>query len=94
MVWETVIGLEVHVQLDTKSKLFSGSSTTFGAEPNTQAGIYDLAMPGTLPVFNEEVLRMAVKEGGRLTAVEVSTALAITSAPRTFLKTYTGTSSR
>ncbi|MDP2141664.1 MAG: Asp-tRNA(Asn)/Glu-tRNA(Gln) amidotransferase subunit GatB [Gammaproteobacteria bacterium] len=63
MVWETVIGLEVHVQLDTKSKLFSGSSTTFGAEPNTQAGIYDLAMPGTLPVFNEEVLRMAVKFG-------------------------------
>ena len=63
MVWETVIGLEVHVQLDTKSKLFSGSSTTFGAKPNTQAGIYDLAMPGTLPVFNEEVLRMAVKFG-------------------------------
>lgn len=63
MVWETVIGLEVHVQLDTKSKLFSGSSTTFGAEPNTQAGIYDLAMPGTLPVFNEAVLRMAVKFG-------------------------------
>jgi len=63
MAWETVIGLEVHVQLDTKSKLFSGSSTTFGAEPNTQAGIYDLAMPGTLPVFNEEVLRMAVMFG-------------------------------
>jgi aspartyl-tRNA(Asn)/glutamyl-tRNA(Gln) amidotransferase subunit B len=63
MTWETVIGLEVHVQLDTKSKLFSGSSTTFGAQPNTQASIYDLAMPGTLPVFNEEVLRMAVKFG-------------------------------
>lgn len=63
MAWETVIGLEVHVQLDTKSKLFSGSSTTFGAAPNTQAGIYDLAMPGTLPVFNEEVLRMAVMFG-------------------------------
>lgn len=63
MSWETVIGLEVHVQLDTKSKLFSGSSTTFGAEPNTQASIFDLAMPGTLPVMNEEVLRMAVKFG-------------------------------
>jgi len=63
MSWETVIGLEVHVQLDTNSKLFSGSSTTFGAEPNTQANIFDLAMPGTLPVMNEEVLRMAVKFG-------------------------------
>jgi aspartyl-tRNA(Asn)/glutamyl-tRNA(Gln) amidotransferase subunit B len=63
MSWETVIGLEVHVQLDTKSKLFSGSSTNFGAEPNTQASLYDLAMPGTLPVMNEEVLRMAVSFG-------------------------------
>ena len=45
MSWETVIGLEVHVQLDTKSKLFSGSSTTFGAEPNTQANIFDLPCP-------------------------------------------------
>ncbi len=63
MSWETVIGLEVHVQLDTRSKLFSGSSTTFGAPPNTQAGVYDLAMPGTLPVLNEEALHMAVKFG-------------------------------
>ena len=63
MSWETVIGLEVHVQLATKSKLFSGSATEFGAEPNTQANIYDLAMPGTLPVMNEEVLRMAVSFG-------------------------------
>lgn len=63
MSWETVIGLEVHVQLATKSKLFSGSSTAFGAEPNTQANIYDLALPGTLPVMNEEVLRMAVAFG-------------------------------
>lgn len=63
MVWETVIGLEVHVQLATKSKLFSGSSTTFGAAPNTQASIFDLAMPGTLPVLNAEALRMAVKFG-------------------------------
>lgn len=63
MTWETVIGLEVHVQLATRSKLFSGSSTNFGAEPNTQASLYDLAMPGTLPVMNEEVLRMAVSFG-------------------------------
>ncbi len=63
MVWETVIGLEVHVQLATRSKLFSGSSTTFGAAPNTQANIFDLAMPGTLPVLNGEALRMAVKFG-------------------------------
>ena len=63
MSWETVIGLEVHVQLATHSKLFSGSSTTFGAAPNTQANVFDLAMPGTLPVFNEQVLRMAVKFG-------------------------------
>ncbi|MES2606193.1 MAG: Asp-tRNA(Asn)/Glu-tRNA(Gln) amidotransferase subunit GatB [Pseudomonadota bacterium] len=63
MAWETVIGLEVHVQLATKSKLFSGSATTFGAEPNTQANIFDLALPGTLPVLNGEALRMAVKFG-------------------------------
>ena len=63
MAWETVIGLEVHVQLSTRSKLFSGSSTTFGAEPNTQASLYDLALPGTLPVLNGEALRMAVKFG-------------------------------
>ena len=63
MTWETVIGLEVHVQLSTKSKLFSGSDITFGAEPNTQANIFDLALPGTLPVFNESVLKMAVKFG-------------------------------
>lgn len=68
MVWETVIGLEVHVQLATNSKLFSGSSITFGAEPNTQASIFDLAMPGTLPVMNEEALRMAVKFGLALDA--------------------------
>ena len=63
MEWETVTGLEVHVQLATESKLFSGSSTQFGAEPNTQANIYDLAMPGTLPVLNKEALKMAVKFG-------------------------------
>ena len=63
MDWETVIGLEVHVQLSTRSKLFSGTSTAFGAGPNTQANIYDLAMPGTLPVLNGEALRMAVSFG-------------------------------
>ncbi len=63
MEWETVIGLEVHVQLATNSKLFSGSSIEFGAEPNTQANIYDLALPGTLPVLNKEALKMAVKFG-------------------------------
>ena len=63
MEWETVIGLEVHVSLSTKSKLFSGSSTEFGAEPNTQANIFDCALPGTLPAFNEEALRMAVRFG-------------------------------
>ena len=63
MEWETVIGLEVHVSLSTKSKLFSGSSTEFGAPPNTQASIFDCALPGTLPVFNEEALRMAVRFG-------------------------------
>lgn len=63
MAWETVIGLEVHVQLATASKLFSGASTTFGAAPNTQACMYDLALPGTLPVLNGEALKMAVRFG-------------------------------
>jgi len=63
MEWETVIGLEVHVQLSTESKLFSGSATKFGAAPNTQANIYDLALPGTLPVLNEKALGMAVRFG-------------------------------
>jgi aspartyl-tRNA(Asn)/glutamyl-tRNA(Gln) amidotransferase subunit B len=69
MAWETVIGLEVHVQLATASKLFSGSSTRFGAEPNTQASFYDVALPGTLPVLNGEALRMAVKFGLAIGAV-------------------------
>lgn len=63
MEWEIVIGLEVHTQLLTKSKLFSGSATTYGAEPNIQANIIDLAMPGVLPVLNQEAVRMAVKFG-------------------------------
>jgi aspartyl-tRNA(Asn)/glutamyl-tRNA(Gln) amidotransferase subunit B len=61
--WETVIGLGVHVQLATRSKIFSGASTRFGAEPNTQACAVDLAMPGTLPVLNREAVHMAVKFG-------------------------------
>ena len=63
MQWETVIGLEIHAQLSTKSKIFSASATTFGAEPNTQASLIDLGMPGTLPVLNEEAVRMACKFG-------------------------------
>lgn len=63
MEWETVIGLEVHVQLATQTKIFSGSSTAFGAEPNTQACAIDLAMPGTLPVPNEQAFRYAIMFG-------------------------------
>lgn len=63
MQWETVIGLEVHIQLSTQSKLFSGSSTQFGAEANTQANQVDLALPGTLPVPNEEAFRFATMFG-------------------------------
>ena len=63
MQWETVIGLEIHAQLSTKSKIFSASATTFGAEPNTQASLIDLGMPGTLPVLNAEAVRMACKFG-------------------------------
>jgi aspartyl-tRNA(Asn)/glutamyl-tRNA(Gln) amidotransferase subunit B len=63
MQWETVIGLEVHLQLATKSKIFSGSDVTFGAEPNTQASAVDLAMPGMLPVLNEQAVRYAVMFG-------------------------------
>lgn len=63
MEWETVIGLEVHAQLATKSKIFSGAATAFGAEPNTQACAIDLGFPGVLPVLNEEVVRMAIKLG-------------------------------
>lgn len=61
--WEVVIGLEIHAQLATKTKIFSGASTAYGAEPNTQACAVDLALPGTLPVLNQEAVRMAVKFG-------------------------------
>ena len=62
-MWETVIGLEIHVQLSTESKLFSSASTDFGADQNTQASVIDLAMPGVLPVLNKNAVDMAVKFG-------------------------------
>jgi aspartyl-tRNA(Asn)/glutamyl-tRNA(Gln) amidotransferase subunit B len=61
--WETVIGLEIHAQLATRSKIFSGSATAYGAEPNTQANLVDLGYPGVLPVLNGAAVRMAVKFG-------------------------------
>ncbi len=63
MEWETVLGLEIHAQLATNSKIFSGASTAYGSEPNTQACVVSLGMPGVLPVLNKEVVRMAVKFG-------------------------------
>ena len=61
--WESVIGLEVHAQLATSSKIFSGASTAYGSEPNTQACTVDLGFPGVLPVLNAEVVKMAIKFG-------------------------------
>ncbi len=63
MEWESVIGLEIHAQLATRSKIFSGSPTAYGAEPNTQANLVDLGYPGVLPVLNGAAVRMAVKFG-------------------------------
>ena len=63
MEWETVIGLEIHAQLATKSKIFSAAATAYGAEPNTQACAIDLGMPGVLPVLNREAVRMAAMLG-------------------------------
>ncbi len=63
MEWETVIGLEIHAQLATKSKIFSGAATAYGAEPNSQACAVDLGLPGVLPVINKKVVTMAVKFG-------------------------------
>ena len=68
MQWETVIGLEIHVQLATKSKIFSAASTAFGAEANTQACEVDLGLPGVLPVLNEEAVRMAAMFGMAINA--------------------------
>ena len=61
--WEAVIGLEIHTQLSTKSKIFSGASTAYGAEPNTQACAVDLGLPGVLPVLNQDAVRKAVTFG-------------------------------
>ena len=63
MAWEAVVGLEIHAQLATRTKLFSGAPTTVGAEPNRQACAIDLGLPGVLPVLNEDVLRMAIMFG-------------------------------
>jgi aspartyl-tRNA(Asn)/glutamyl-tRNA(Gln) amidotransferase subunit B len=61
--WETVIGLEIHAQLSTRSKIFSGAAASYGARPNTHASLVDLGYPGVLPVLNGEVVSMAVKLG-------------------------------
>ncbi len=66
--WEVVIGLEIHAQVIAESKLFSGSATKFGAEQNTQVSMVDAAMPGMLPVLNQECVRQAVKTGLGLNA--------------------------
>lgn len=63
MNWESVIGLEIHTQLKTKSKIFSGSSTAYGASPNSQVSAIDLGLPGVLPVLNQEAVAMAIKLG-------------------------------
>jgi aspartyl-tRNA(Asn)/glutamyl-tRNA(Gln) amidotransferase subunit B len=68
MQWETVIGLEIHTQLATESKIFSGAPTRFGAEPNTQACAVDLGLPGVLPVLNREAVRLAVRFGRAIDA--------------------------
>ncbi|HNB25906.1 MAG TPA: Asp-tRNA(Asn)/Glu-tRNA(Gln) amidotransferase GatCAB subunit B, partial [Alphaproteobacteria bacterium] len=61
--WEIILGLEVHAQVISESKLFSGAATTFGAEPNTQVSLVDAAMPGMLPVINRKCVEQAVKTG-------------------------------
>ena len=63
MSWETVIGLEIHVQLDTNSKIFSGASTSYGSEQNTNTSLIDLGYPGVLPVLNKDAVMMAIKFG-------------------------------
>ena len=59
--WEVVIGMEIHAQVTSKSKLFSGASTAFGGDPNSHVSLVDVAMPGMLPVINEECVRQAVR---------------------------------
>src|SRR5690606_34271869 len=61
--WEGVIGMEGHAQVTSQSKLFSGAATTFGAEPNANVSLVDAAMPGMLPVINEECVRQAIRTG-------------------------------
>jgi aspartyl-tRNA(Asn)/glutamyl-tRNA(Gln) amidotransferase subunit B len=61
--WEIVIGLEVHAQVNSKAKLFSGAATAFGGEPNSHVSLVDAAMPGMLPVINEECVAQAVRTG-------------------------------
>src|SRR6202162_4335551 len=61
--WEVVIGLEVHAQVTSQSKLFSGASTAFGGEPNSHVSLVDAAMPGMLPMLNEECVKQAVRTG-------------------------------
>ena len=68
MSWEVVIGLEIHAQLTTKSKIFSSSSIAYGAEPNSQANNVDLGMPGMLPVLNVGVIDKSIKLGLALNA--------------------------
>ena len=67
--WEIVVGLEVHAQVVSRSKLFSGAATAFGGEPNAQVSLVDAAMPGMLPVLNRECIRQAVRTGMALGAV-------------------------
>ena len=68
MTWEAVVGLEVHAQLATQTKIFSGAPASIGAEPNRQACAIDLGLPGVLPVLNTEVVRMAVLFGHAINA--------------------------
>src|ERR1700693_6047663 len=66
--WEVVVGMEVHAQVNSRAKLFSGAATAFGAEPNSQVSLVDAAMPGMLPVINEECVAQAVRTGLGLNA--------------------------
>src|SRR5438309_7158887 len=66
--WEVVIGMEIHAQVTSNSKLFSGASTAFGGEPNSHVSLVDAAMPGMLPVINEECIKQAVRTGLGLNA--------------------------
>src|SRR3974390_1572362 len=61
--WEVIIGMEVHAQVTSKSKLFSGASTEFGGAPNSHVSLVDAAMPGMLPVINEECVKQAIRTG-------------------------------